>query len=181
MALDMPRKAQPEPQALVPLTELQRQAAALLADGATDERVAAELGVPLGWVQNLEGSLPMAAEVTRQQWRRYQGHRQRIRSLVEQALDVVEAELEARPTPELAVALLRALKVEPPAVNHQSAEQLLRVDCHRQAEDQLHRKEALYGLGWANLNPGEVEQRALTLFDEQAHRLSAPADPEPAA
>ncbi len=177
----MPRKAQPEAQALAPLTALQRQAAALLADGATDERVAAELGAPLDWVQNLEGSLPMAAEVTRQQWRKYQGHRQRIRSLVEQALDVVETELEQRPTPELAVALLRALKVEQPAVNHQSAEQLLRVDCHRQAEDQLHRKEARFGLGWGSLNPGEVEQQALALFDEQAHRLSAPADPEPVA
>jgi hypothetical protein len=173
----MPRKAQPEAQALAPLTALQRQAAALLADGATDERVAAELGVPLDWVQNLEGSLPMAAEVTRQQWRKYQGHRQRIRSLVEQALDVVETELEQRPTPELAVALLRALKVEQPAVNHQSAEQLLRVDCHRQAEDQLRRKEASFGLGYGHLNPGEVEQKALDLFDAQAHRLSAPADP----
>ena len=99
---------------------------------------------------------------------------------MEQALDVVETELEQRPTPELAVALLRALKVEQPAVNHQSAEQLLRVDCHRQAEDQLHRKEARFGLGWATLNHGEVEQKALDLFDAQVHRLSAPADPEPA-
>ena len=87
-----------EPQAIQPLIELQVKAAALLADGCTNERVAAELGVPLDWMQSLEQSLPVTAEVVHQQWRKYQAHGQRIRSLMEQAMDVVETELEERPT-----------------------------------------------------------------------------------
>ena len=94
----MARRKATEPQAIQPLTELQVKAASLLADGCTYERVAAELGVPLDWVQSLEQSLPVTAEVVHQQWRRYQAHGQRIRSLVEQAMDVVETELEERPT-----------------------------------------------------------------------------------
>jgi hypothetical protein len=177
----MARKTQREPQALAPLSELQRKAAALLADGATDERVAAELAVPLPWVQELEGSLPVAAEVTRQQWRRYQGHRQRIRSLVEQALDVVEQELEDRPSPELALALLKALKVDAPDRPHRSAEQLLRAQCETEAERSLRDYEASYGLGYGHISPADLNRKSRELFEAQAHRLSAPADPEPAA
>jgi hypothetical protein len=178
----MPRKPQPEHQVLAPLTDLQRQAAALLADGATDERVAAELAVPLAWVQGLEGSLPVAAEVTRHQWRRYQGHRQRIRSLVERALDVATEELEQRPTAELAVALLRALKVEAPEAPHRTAEQLLRSECETRAEADLREREAIAGIGaFGFISPADVTRTAVRLFESEAHRLSAPADPEPVA
>ena len=174
----MPRKAQPQ-QALVPLTELQQKAAALMADGATDERVATELEVPLAWVQSLEGSLPVAAAVTRQQWRRYQAHGQRVRSLLERALDVVEAELKDRPTPELAVALLRAVKVEPPPVELRTAEDMLRAECTAQAKADARAEGARFGISY--VSAGETESRAAELFQAQAHRLSAPADPEPAA
>jgi hypothetical protein len=168
-------------QVVQPLTPLQRQAAALLADGAADDRVAAELGVPLAWVHGLQGSLPVTAEVVHQQWRRYRAHGQRIRSLVEQALDVVETELAERPSPDLAVALLRALKVEAPLAPLQSPEQMLRAECTAAAEAELRDREAAYGLGYGVLSQNEVSQRTLTLLEERAHRLSAPADPEPAA
>ncbi len=46
----MPRK-RAEAHVIQPLTDLQRKAAALLADGASDDRVATELGVPVVWVQ----------------------------------------------------------------------------------------------------------------------------------
>lgn len=176
----MPRK-RPEPQAIQPLTDLQRKAAALLADGASDDRVAAELGVPVAWVQGLQGSLPVAAEVVHQQWRRYRAHGQRIRSLVEQALDVVETELAERPSPDLAVALLRSLKVEAPVAPLQTAEQMLRAECTAAAEAALRDEESRYGLGWGHVSQGDLARQTATLLDAQAHRLSAPADPEPAA
>lgn len=168
-------------QVVQPLTPLQRQAAALLADGAADDRVAAELGVPLAWVHGLQGSLPVTAEVVHQQWRRYRAHGQRIRSLVEQALDVVETELAERPSPDLAVALLRALKVEAPLAPLQSAEQMLRAECTAAAEAALREEESRYGLGWGQVNQGDLARHTAALLDDQAHRLSAPADPEPAA
>lgn len=178
----MPRKPQPEQRALAPLTDLQRQAAALLADGAPDERVAAELAVPLAWVQGLEGSLPVAAAVTRHQWRRYQGTRQRVRSLLEMALDTVEQEMEQRPTPELAVALLRVLKVEAPETPHHTAEQLLRAECEIRAEAELREAASLPGIGLVSfITPEDVARAAGGLFESEAHRLSAPADPEPVA
>ena len=100
-ALDMLKTAN---EAVPPLTDLQQQAATLLADGYSDARVAEELSVPLAWVQGLGDSLPVAAAITRQQWRSYQGTRLRVRSLIERALDTVEKEMDRRPTPELAVA-----------------------------------------------------------------------------
>lgn len=180
----MPRKtaAPAEAQPLQPLTALQRQAAALLADGATDERVAAELSVPLAWVQDLQDSLPVAAEVVRHQWRRYQAHGQRIRCLVEKALDVVEEELEQRPSPDLAVALLRSLKVEAPARPLLSAQDLLRAECSKDAEATLRQQEAERGLGWGYIGETERSEAAHRLYQERApQRLSAPADPEVAA
>lgn len=113
-------------QIIQPLTPLQRKAAGLLADGCSDERVATELSVPLEWVEEVSQALPVAAEVVSNQWRKYQAHGQRIRSLMEQAMDVVEAELVERPSPELALAILKSLKVEAPAVNRQTAPEMLR-------------------------------------------------------
>ena len=177
----MPRRKPAEAQAIQPLTELQVKAAALLADGCTYERVAAELGVPLDWVQSLEQSLPVAAEVVHQQWRKYQAHGQRIRSLVEQAMDVVEAELEERPTPELALAILKSLKVEPPGVNRQTAPEMLRAQCAQDAEAELRQEEASNGLGYGFISDRDTARKADDLFEQRAHLLSAPADPEVAA
>lgn len=177
----MPRRKPAETQAIQPLTELQVKAAALLADGCSYERVAAELSVPLDWVQSLEQSLPVAAEVVHQQWRRYQAHGQRIRSLVEQAMDVVEAELEERPTPELALAILKSLKVEAPTVNRQTAPEMLRAQCAQDAEAELRKDETRHGLGYGFVSDGDRARKAGALFNERAHLLSAPADPEVAA
>ena len=177
----MPRRKTTETQAIQPLTELQVKAAALLADGCTYDRVAAELAVPLEWVQALENSLPVTAEVVHQQWRKYQAHGQRIRSLVEQAMDVVEEELEQRPTPELALAILKSLKVEAPAVNRQTAPEMLRAQCVQDAEAELRQEEHSHGLGYGFISDGERMRKAGTLYEERAHLLSAPADPEAAA
>jgi len=177
----MPRRKAVEPQAIQPLTELQLKAAALLADGSTSERVAAELGVPLDWVQSLEQSLPVTAEVVHQQWRKYQAHGQRIRSLVEQAMDVVETELEERPTPELALAILKSLKVEAPAVHRQTAPEMLRAQCTQDAEAELRDKERKHGLGYGFISDGDKNQKAGELFEARAHLLNAPADPEAVA
>lgn len=178
----MPRRKPAEAQAIQPLTALQRQAAALLADGCSNERVAAELSAPLDWVETLSESLPVTAEVVSQQWRKYQAHGQRIRSLVEQAMDVVETELEERPTPELALAILKSLKVEAPAVNHQTAPEMLRAQCSRDAEDILREREASSGLGYGFISDSDKARVAGNLFEERAiNALSAPADPEAAA
>jgi hypothetical protein len=175
----MPKKSQqPEQRALLPLTDLQQQAAALLADGATDEKVAEQLAVPLGWVQGLEQSLPVAAAVTRHQWRRYQGTRARIRSLLESALDVAATELTERPTPELAVALLRALKLEAPEIPLRSPEQMLRADCEARAEARLQSEP---GGCFGFVTAADVTREAGRLFEAEVHRLSAPADPEAVA
>ena len=161
---------------LAPLTDLQQQAATLLADGYSDVRVAEELSVPLAWVQGLDDSLPVAAAITRQQWRSYQGTRLRVRSLIERALDTVEQEMDRRPTPELAVALLKALKLEPPEVAHQTAQQLLLAECKQRAEEEL-REEANCGQ-FAFVGPTEIAQTAADLFEREVCRLNAPADPE---
>ena len=95
----------------------------------------------------------MAAEVVHQQWRRYRAHGQRIRSLVEQALDLDETELAERPSPDLAVALLRSLKVEAPLAPLQTAEQMLRAECSAAAEAALRDEESRYGLGYGLVNP----------------------------
>ena len=177
----MARRKATEPQAIQPLTELQVKAASLLADGCTNERVAAELGVPLDWVQSLEQSLPVTAEVVHQQWRRYQAHGQRIRSLVEQAMDVVETELEERPTPELALAILKTLKVESPSVNRQSAPEMLRAQCEKDAHEQLRQDELEHGLGYGFISDDDKTQKAGELFEARSHLLNAPADPEAVA
>ena len=167
----MPRKSE----VLEPLTVLQQQAATLLADGASDERVAAELAVPLAWVQGLETCLPVAAAITSTQWKRYQGTRHRVRSLMEKALEVVAQELDRNPTPELAVALLRVLKLEAPEVAHQTAQQLLLAECKQRAEEEL-REEANCGQ-FAFIGPTEIAQAAGDLFEREVCRLKAPADP----
>jgi len=174
----MPRRTPAKPQAIQPLTSLQRKAAALLADGCSDERVAAELSVPLEWVEEVSQALPVAAEVVSNQWRKYQAHGQRIRSLVEQAMDVVETELEERPTPELALAILKSLKVESPAVNRQTAPEMLRAQCVRDAEQHLRDEESCSGLGYGFISETDRTRKAGALFEERAHLLSAPADPE---
>ena len=178
----MPRKSQTQPEAevLAPLTDLQRQAAALLADGASDERVAAELAVPLPWVQGLQHSLPVAAEVTHRQWRQFQAHGQRVRSLLSRAMDVVEQELDERPTAELAVALLKALKLDAPAVPHRTAQQLLLAECEATAQEVLAAEDLGMG-GYSFTTPADVARTARKLYEGEAHRLSAPADPEPVA
>lgn len=175
----MPKK--PNPTTVQPfrgLTSLQQAAVALLADGASDEKVAAALGVPLAWVRSLEGNLPIAASVVERQWRKHQAIRLRIRSLVDRALDVVEEELEQRPSPELAVAILRTLRVDPPEAKLRSAEVMLRDECRQRAEIQLQDLEAREGLGFAWRNPGAVDLKAMDLFDQEApKRLVAVADP----
>ena len=168
----MPRKSE----VLEPLTVLQQQAATLLADGASDERVAAELAVPLEWVQGLETCLPVVAAITSNQWRRYQGTRHRVRSLMEKALEVVAQELDRNPTPELAVALLRVLKLEAPEVAHQTAQQLLLAECSQRAEEEL-RNEASTTGAFSFIGPAEIDQAAGDLFASEVHRLNAPADP----
>ena len=170
----MARRKETEPQAIQPLTELQVKAASLLADGCTNERVAADLGVPLDWVQSLEQSLPVTAEVVHQQWRRYQAHGQRIRSLV-------ETELEERPTPELALAILKTLKVESPSVNRQSAPEMLRAQCTQDAEVELRDRERKHGLGYGFISDDDKTQKAGELFEARSHLLNAPADPEAVA
>ena len=160
------------------LSTLQQEAVALLADGASEEKVATALAVPLDWVRSLEGNLPIAAAVVERQWRKHRAQRHRIRSLVERALDVVEEELEQRPSPELAVAILRTLRVEPPEAMPHSAEVMLREHCRHRAEIQLQEVEAREGLGFAWRDPGEVEQKAMEIFDQEApHRMNAPEDP----
>lgn len=164
-------------QIIQPLTPLQRKAAGLLADGCSDERVATELSVPLEWVEEVSQALPVAAEVVSNQWRKYQAHGQRIRSLMEQAMDVVEAELVERPSPELALAILKSLKVEAPAVNRQTAPEMLRAQCSLDAEVKLKEEDATSGLGWGLIDHTDKERTARHLFEERAHLLSAPADP----
>lgn len=160
------------------LSSLQQKAAALLADGVSEEKVAAELAVPLDWVRSLEGNLLMAAAVVEQQWRKHRALRLRIRGLVERALDVVEEELAQRPSPELAVAVLRSLKVEPPEAMPRSAEVMLQSDCLNRAEIMLEEKEVRTGLGWGYRDEGELKRVALDLFERDApKRLSAPEDP----
>lgn len=175
----MARKKPPiEPLALRPLTALQHEAVDLFADGASDERVAAELAVPLDWVRSLQGNLPVAAAVVDRQWRKHRAHSQRIRSLVEKALDVVEQELTQRPTPDLAVAILRSLKVEAPLAPLQSAEAMLRAECTQQAEIELTEMEAREGLGYGRLSTADVQRKTVRLFDAvAADRLNAPEDP----
>ena len=168
----MPRKSE----VLEPLTVLQQQAATLLADGASDERVAAELAVPLAWVQGLETCLPVAAAITSTQWKRYQGTRHRVRSLLEKALDVVDQELERNPSPELAVALLRVLKLEAPETPHKTPQQLLLAECSQRVEEEL-RDEAVTTGAFSFIGPAEIAKAAGDLFETEMHRLNAPADP----
>lgn len=177
----MPRRKPAETQVIQPLTDLQIKAASLLADGCTYERVAAELAVPLDWVKGLETSLPVAAEVTHQQWRKYQAYGQRIRSLVERSMDVVEAELQENPTPDLALAILKSLKVEAPTAPRQSAPEMLRAQCAREAEEALRQDEMTLGLGYGFVSDSDRARKAGVLFEQRAHLLSAPDDPEAAA
>jgi transposase-like protein len=174
----MPRRPTAKAQPLQPLTPLQKQAAALLADGCSDERVAAELAVPLDWVEEVSQALPVAAEVVSNQWRKYQAHGQRIRSLVEQAMEVVEAELVERPTPELALAILKTLKVEAPEVHRLSAPEMLRAQCVQDAEQEVRDEEESRGLSYGFVSDADKNRKARQLFEERAHLLSAPADPE---
>ena len=168
----MPRKSE----VLEPLTVLQQQAATLLADGASDERVAAELAVPLEWVQGLETCLPVVAAITSNQWRRYQSTRHKVRSLLEKALEVVAQELDRNPTPELAVALLRVLKLEAPETPHKTPQQLLLAECSQRAEQEL-RDEAITTGAFPFIGPVEIAQAAGDLFETEVYRLNAPADP----
>lgn len=166
----------------VPLTPLQRQAVVLLADGVADDKVAELLQVPLTWVESLEGSLPVAAAVLSHQHRRFQAHRDRVRNLLERALTVAENELAQRPTPELALGLLKALKLEAPTAPLRSAEQLLLAECNSRAEVQLQAKQSAAGFGsFAFIAPSDVAAAAGDLFRTELHRLDAPADPEPVA
>lgn len=170
--------ANAETQSLRGLTSLQHEVVALLADGNSDERVAVELKVPLEWVRSLQGNLPIAAAVIERQWHRHRAHRLRIRSLCDKALDVVTEELENRPSPELAVAILRVLRVEAPDAIPRSAEVMLRSECRDRAERQMDETEAISGSNWPLRNEGELEQRALKFFKGEAlKRLNAPEDP----
>ena len=93
-------------------------------------------------------------------------------------MDVVEAELEERPTPELALAILKSLKVEAPAVNRQTAPEMLRAQCTHDAVAKLREEDFTSGLGWGLIDHTDKERKARHLFEEWAHLLSAPADPE---
>ena len=178
--LRMPKQSERLPPE--PLTTLQRQAVVLLADGVADEKVAELLQVPLAWVESLEQSLPVAAAVLSHQHRRFQAHRDRVRNLLERALDVAEIELAERPTPELALGLLKALKLEAPTAPLRSAEQLLLAECNSRAEVQLQAKQSAAGFGsFSFIAPADVAAAAGDLFRGELHRLSAPADPEAVA
>ena len=63
----------------------------------------------------------------------------------------------------------------------QTAEQMLRAECTQQAEAALREQEERYGLGYGLVNQGDLARQTTALLDAQAHRLSAPADPAPAA
>ncbi len=93
-------------------------------------------------------------------------------------MDVVQAELEERPTPELALAILKSLKVEAPAVSHQTASEMLRAPCTHDAGAKLREEDSTSGLGWGLINDTDKERKARHLFEERAHLLSAPSDPE---
>ena len=110
------------------------KAAALLADGCTNERVAAELGMPLDWVQSLEQSLPVTADTS---------NGGNIFGPWWSKLDVVET----RKGP-LALAILKSLKVEAPAVHRQTAPEMLRAQCTQDAEVELRDRERKHGLGY---------------------------------
>ena len=133
--------------------------------------------MPVDWVRSLEGNLPIAAAVVEHQWRKHRAQRLRIRSLVERALDVVVEELEQRPTPELAVAILRSLKVGPPEAMPRSAEVMLRDECRQQAEIQLQEIDAREDLG-LGIAPCDIDRKAAAIFDQEAFdRLNPPEDP----
>ena len=176
MPLRKPAKSQPEA-----LSALQLKAASLLADGASHSRVAAELAVPLSWVQGLEKSLPMAAAVVEMQWHRHRAHGQRIRSLLAKALDTVERELDTNPSPALALELLKNLKAEPPAQQQASAPQMLKQACTEEAGQLLRERELLSGEGFGIVDDGAKLRAAAALFDQRQHLLEAPADPTPSS
>ena len=102
--------------------------------------------------------------------------------MLEQALDVAETELSERPTPELALGLLKALRLEAPTAPLRSAEQLLMAECSARAEVQLQARQSAAGFGsFAFIAPSDLAAAAGDLFRGELHRLDAPADPEAAA
>ena len=95
---------------------------------------------------------------------------------MEKALEVVAQELDRNPTPELAVALLRVLKLEAPETPHKTPQQLLLAECSQRAEEEL-RDEAITTGAFPFIGPVEIAQAAGDLFETEVHRLNAPADP----
>ena len=66
-------------------------------------------------------------------------------------MDVVEAELEERPTAELALAILKSLKVEASTVNRWTAPEMLRAQCTQDAEVELRDRERSTASIWVRL------------------------------
>jgi hypothetical protein len=136
--------------------------------------------MPLDWVRSREGNLPIAAAVVERQWRKPRAQRLRIRSLVERALDVVEEELEQLPSPELAVAILRTLRVEPPEAMPRSAEMMLccemSTDKKPKASCRSSRRERAWALPGGTLARWS-KRPWLSSIRRPPQRLSAPEDP----
>jgi hypothetical protein len=146
----------------------------VLADGASDAEAATELKVPVDWVKETSRSLPVAAAVTREQWRRYTSQGQKVRHLVDRALTLVGAQLEQNPA--MALDVLRAVKVMAPAAPALSPEELLRAECQLEAETRIQRQVVEMGLHYVSRE--DVQRAAVALFDAKAPtQLSAPEDP----
>ena len=88
----------------------------------------------------------------------------------------MDQELERNPSPELAVALLRVLKLEAPETPHKTPQQLLLAECSQRAEEEL-RNEASTTGAFPFIGPTEIAQAAGDLFASEVHRLNVPADP----
>lgn len=128
----------------------------------------------MDWVKETSRSLPVAAAVTREQWRRYTSQGQKVRHLVDRALTLVAAQLEQNPS--MALDVLRAVKVMAPAAPALSPEELLRAECQQEAEHRIQALVAGFKLPYAS--PQDVRREAVDLFDALAPtRLSAPEDP----
>jgi hypothetical protein len=166
------------------LTPLQQQVVALWASGASDQKVAEQLQVPLPWLEGLSTHLLVQEALAKAQWRLHHRQAARLRSLVHQAMGVLEEELEAKPTPELALQVLRVSgKLLAPEAPIQKAEEVLYSRCEQQARSEREKKRNSSSPSPDDLTEeAAIREEGEDLYQELAPTaLASPADPEPGA
>lgn len=165
------------------LTPLQQRVVALWASGVTDQKVAEQLQVPVPWLEDLSTNLLVQEALAVAEWRFHRRQGCRLRALAHQAMGVLEEELEAKPTPELAFQVLRAAgKLLAPEAPIQKAEDMLYSRCKQQVRSERERRGGGSFLEDDEMIDQIVRENSAVLYEELIPTaLAAPTDPEPDA